>query len=154
MTKHAQLVLSDARMAAKELSETGLGSEDASTIRRRTVAVMALLRAVGNVLYEVDGPQGSAYLRQAIAEKWAEPKPPAIWAFIDGYRSALLKRYEHPETDFNLIIGTEYPVLIRQHPDFGELLFDTVVELSIQFWEDYLADVDRRAEMFRQRAEG
>ena len=140
-------------MAAKELSETGLGFEDASTIRRRTVAVMALLRAVGNVLNEVDGPQGSAYLRQAIAEKWAERKPP-IWEFIDGYRSALLKRYEQPETNFDLIMGTEYPVLVRQHPDFGELTFVTVVELSIQFWEAYLADVDRRAERYRQQAEG
>ena len=122
-------------MAAKELSETEHGFEDASTIRRRVVAVMALLRAVGNVLNEVDGPQGSADLRQAIAEKWAEPKPPPIWEFIDGYRSALLKRYEQPETNFDLIMGTEYPVLVRQHTDFGELSFVTVVELSIQFWE-------------------
>ena len=141
-------------MAANELSEIGFDVDDASMIRRRIVAVMALLRAVGNVLNEVDGPQDSGYLRQAIAEKWAEPKPPPIWEFIDGYRSALLKRYEQTETNFDLIIGTENPVLVRQHPDFGELSFVTVVELSVQFWEAYLADVDRRAEKYRQQAEG
>ncbi len=105
MTKHARLVLADAREAADELPDGTYTLGDESTIRRRTAAVMALLRAVGHVLNEVDGRHGSVHLRQAITGKWREPKP-KIRVFIDGQRNALLKRYEHADTDFDFVMGT------------------------------------------------
>ena len=66
MTARARLVLEDARAAA--------GPYDEATIRRRLVATMALLRAVGHVLKEVDSKSSQA-LNQAINEKWQEPRP-------------------------------------------------------------------------------
>ncbi len=152
MTERARLVLSDAKKAAEELPFGFSYTDDASTIRRRYVAVMALLRAVGNVLKDFDGERGPTYLQKAIAEQWQQPKPP-IWDFIDGNRAAVLKRYEHPDLDFDLIAGSDYSDL---YVDFGgadEISVNSLVGAAIRFWEGYLDDVDRLAEKYRQCAD-
>ena len=152
MTERARLVLSDAKAAAEELPRIFYDPGDESSIRRRYVAVMALLRAVGNVLNEVDGEQGPAHLQEAIAEQWRQPKPP-IWDFIDGSRAAVLKRYEHPYVDFDLVMGTEHAELFTDYDGIGEISVISLVEVAIRFWEDYHDDVDRLAEQYRQCAD-
>ncbi len=153
MTERARLVLSDAKEAAGELPRIGYDpGGDESTIRRRYVAVMALLRAVGNVLKDFDGERGPTHLQKAIAEQWQQPKPP-IWDFIDGSRAAVLKRYEHPDLDFDLVMGSDYADL---YVDFGgadEMSVNILVGVAIRFWEGYLDDVDRLAEKYRQCAD-
>ena len=152
MTERARLVLSDAKEAAEELPHGFSDPGDESTIRRRYVAVMALLRAVGNVLNEVDGEQGPAHLQEAIAEQWRQPKPP-IWDFIDGSRAAVLKRYEHPDLDFDLIMGSDYADLFIDFSGADEISVNGLVEMAIRFWEDHLDAVDRLAEKYRQCAD-
>ena len=152
MTERARLVLSDAKGAAEELPFGFSDTADASTIRRRYVAVMALLRAVGNVLNDFDGKRGPAHLQKAIAEQWLQPKPP-IWDFIDGNRAAVLKRYEHPELDFDMIGGSDYADLYVDYGGADEVSVNRLVEAALRFWEDHLDAVDRLAEKYRQCAD-
>ncbi len=101
---------------------------------------------------EVDGPNGLKHLRRAIAEKWRKPKPP-IWGFIDSYRNAVLRRYEHPDVDFDMVIGSEYPRLVVARSTtkpVGVIDIVELVDMALQFCEDYLDDVDRRAELYEQ----
>ena len=145
MTQHARFVLADAKEALMELPHYGTTSGDESTIRRRYVALMALLRAVGNVLHDVDRAQGPRHLQRAIDEKWLElnKKPPIIWDFIKDSRAAVLKRYELPEVDFDIIMGRSYPVLVTEGMDvFG------LSEGAIEFWEQYLDAVDNLADQY------
>ncbi len=75
MKLKARLVLEDAKEASKELPDySWQTSPDNSTVRRRWIAVMALLRAVGNVLDKVDG-NTNEFLRKAVKEKWRQDKP-------------------------------------------------------------------------------
>ncbi len=153
MTERARLVLSDAKEAAGELPRIGYDpGGDESTIRRRYVAVMALLRAVGNVLNDFDGKRGPAHLQKAIAEQWQQPKPP-IWDFISGYRAAVLKRYEHPYVDFDLVMGTEYAELFTDYDGIGEIPVISLIEEAIRFCEGHLDAVDQLAKKYRQCAD-
>jgi len=120
-------------------------SHDEATVRRRFVTTIALLRAVGNVLYDVDAKTSDAF-RKAIDEAWKKEKPPIFTNFIESYRNAVLKRYEHPEIDFDKIMGTLYPHLRAKYGDHIVPL-NTLVDKAIQYWEQYLDDVERRAEI-------
>ena len=108
---------------------------------------MALLRAVGHVLKEVDSKSSQA-LDRAINEKWQEPRPPIFTEFIDGYRAAILKRYEHPEIGFDKIMGTLYPRLYLEYEGVPHASVGYLIEEAIRFWEQYLNDVDRRASSY------
>lgn len=155
MTTRARLVLEDARAAATELPDYESGPHDEPTIRRRLVAVMALLRAVGNVLQDVDSKRSNA-LRRAVEEKWQElkqQKPVIFTEFIEGYRAAVLKRYEQPEIDFDKIMGTLYPRLLVQHGGAVGVSVNHLVEEAIRFWEQYLNDVDQLAAIYKREAQ-
>ena len=147
MELRARLVLEDLRAAAGELPERPEEPQDETTIRCRVVAIMALARAVGHVL-RYDDRKSSQAVRAAIDKKWQETqneKPP-IWSFISGYRAAIIKRYEHPDGDFEIIMGTEFSVLEVDLPAFGgPITFNGLVQMAINFWEDYLAEIERRA---------
>jgi len=147
MTIRARLVLEDAKAAAQELPEGQSGPRDESTIRRRLVATMALLRTVGNVLKDVDSKTSEA-LRRAIKEKWEQPKPLIFTEFIDGYRSAILKRYEQPEIEFDTIMGTLFPRLKVECGGLTGVSVTHLVNEAIKYWEKYLDDVERRASMY------
>lgn len=154
MTKHARLVLEDAKAAADELPSGESGPSDESTMRRRVVAVMALLRAVGNVLKDVDGRTSDA-LRRAVNEKWKEPKPLIFTEFIDGYRAAVLKRYQQPGIDFEIEMGTLFPRLyVQLAVDEGAVVFSLnyLVQVAIEYWEQYLDDVDRLTGIYESEA--
>ncbi len=147
MTEHARLVLSDAKDAIAELPPEGTHPGpvmDEATIRRRWVAAIALLRAVGNVLKEVDSYQ-NVFMAEAIRRKWEEPKPEIFTAVIDYYRSAMLKRYELPQIDYDVDMGKLYPRLGIDVNDTGPICLIYVMDKAIKFWEDYLDDVDRLA---------
>lgn len=144
MTSRARLVLEDVRAAAKELPRLQAGPHDEPTIRRRWIAVMALLRAVGHVLKEVDYKSSDA-LARAINQKWAEPKPIIHTEFIDKYRHAVIKRYEQPHVDFDKIMGTLYPRLNVEYDGRVGVSVNYLIEEAVRYWEDYLDDIDHRA---------
>jgi len=91
-TTHARLVLTDCEESLLELR-----AAQQETLRRRWLATMALLRAVGHVLHKVDGSKSSE-LRTAIDRKYSElrqtqPEPAIFWQFIELERNNLLKEY-------------------------------------------------------------
>ena len=93
MTAAARLVLDDCREALNELREDPTGS----LWRRRYVACIALLRAVGHVLNNVD-TKTSANHKAVIDARWQQqqntkPKPEVFWSFIENERNLLLKEY-------------------------------------------------------------
>ena len=68
--------------------------------RRRWVALVALLRAVGHVLEKVDGPVGCQARRQAIASGYQALKRTEIFNdFIESQRNSVLKEYEFPREE-------------------------------------------------------
>lgn len=87
-------------------------------------------------------------MRRAIDEKWQQPKPLIFQEFIEKNRNAVVKRYEHPETDFDKIMGTLYPRLVVQYQGKVGVLVDYLVEEAIKFWEEYLGDIDRLAHKY------
>jgi len=87
-------VLGDCREAVAELTDDLQGS----AFRRRWVTVVTLLRAVGHVLDNVDGPT-SPELRSAIDASWealkaTKPMPAIFWEVIDADRNLVLKQYQ------------------------------------------------------------
>ncbi len=144
MKLKARLVLEDAKEASKELPEYGgQTSPDNSTVRRRWIAVMALLRAVGHVLHKVDG-NTNEFLRKAVNEKWQD-RPIIFTEFIEKYRNAVLKRYEHPDISYEMIMGTLYPSYDVTIGDGSPIPINIAVSDAIQFWEDYLDDIEQLA---------
>lgn len=147
MTERARLVLEDARAVATELLSGCSSPHDESTMRRQVILIMALLRTVGHVLKEVDTKTSTALCR-AVEEKWKQPRPLMFTEFIDGYRAAVLKRYEQPEIDFDMEMGTLYPRLTIQYGGATGVSFDYLVQEAIKYWEQYLGDVDHLASMY------
>ena len=111
---------------------------------------MALLRTVGHVLKEVDTKTSKALCR-AVEEKWEQPRPLIFTEFIDGYRAAVLKRYEQPEIDFDTIAGALYPRLTIQYGGATGVSLNSLVQEAIKYWEQYLNDVDRLASMYESK---
>ena len=92
MTKHARQVLDDCRESILELR-----SAEMHTLRRRWVATIVLLWAVGHVLANVDRLSSPA-ARRVIDRKWKELNDPLapclIFAeFIDKERNNVVKAY-------------------------------------------------------------
>jgi len=92
MTQQARMVLADCEESLLELINSTQG-----TMRRRWVATVGLLRAVGHVLKNVDGKK-SVPLLDVIKEKFSElkgtePDPVIFWGFIENERNNVLKEY-------------------------------------------------------------
>jgi hypothetical protein len=120
MTATARLVLGDCEKALKELitcdcegivlggpgaTKTAIGSMR----RRRWVTVVALLRAVGHVLKNVDGEEDSK-LRKIIAVEWkalinGKPEPHIFWDFIENERNTIIKEYKFRSRTIGLGTG-------------------------------------------------
>lgn len=162
MTQRARLVLSDAEAALAELEECqNIAYADEGLLRRRYVALMALLRAVGNVLNDTDKPSAGAHLRRAIEKKWGElndAKPP-IFQFVTDVRSAVVKRYEMPENEPDIHMTMEYPRLTiapyglaksNGEKFFPGMLVVDVARLAVEFWRDYLNEVDELARSYEE----
>jgi hypothetical protein len=84
----ARTVLDDCREALAELNEDPLDGR----WRRRLVTVLALLRAVGHVLHEVDGKRDPR-LQAIIRQHWNHPPPSIFSDFIKRERDSILKEY-------------------------------------------------------------
>lgn len=163
MTTNARAVLQDCEAALGDLRSGATGL----LWRTRWVAAVALLRTVGHVLDKVDGRR-SPQLRTAVGAAYEElnrtrPEPRIFWQFIEEERNNLLKVYEfgvqqnvtlRPATPwFNLGTGeggsagggpTTYEHLVRGGQFAGQDPRE-VVQQAIDWWKEYLADVDRRA---------
>ncbi|MFC1509769.1 hypothetical protein ACFL60_08835 [Candidatus Omnitrophota bacterium] len=95
MTQHAKIVLQDAKYAISHHNDQ-LQSE---WFRISWISVVTLLRAVGNVLKNVDS-LSSPEMKRSINEKWEEinkskPEPKIFWEFIVKERNRFLKNYKH-----------------------------------------------------------
>jgi hypothetical protein len=165
---HARAVLSDCESAFAELR-----AANQETLRRRWLTMLALLRAVGHVLKNVDSDTSEAH-RRIILEKWKEmnatkPQYPAIlWGFIEQERNDVLKQYrfavrgnltiEIPTARPPLPVGTNYDAV---EPTFNvwpliSVRFEheepfVVVQQAVDFWREYLDDVDRRIAVAQQK---
>jgi hypothetical protein len=171
-TKARQAVL-DCEAALEDLRSGARGL----LWRTRWVAAVSLLRAVGDVLYKVDGERGSE-LRAAIDAEHAQlkataPEPQIFWGFIREERNNVLKAYQFSAgqsvtvrpggISFNLTTGEEdllfgpsgpttYDHVMRGGPFAGQDPRD-VVEHAIEWWGAYLDRVDARVEeLIRQRS--
>ena len=94
MTKAARTVLEDCRSAVAELT----AETSASTWRRRWVASVVLLRAVGHVLSKVDSEASRAH-HEVIGAWWngikaSKPAPEIFWLLIEQERNSILKEYQ------------------------------------------------------------
>ena len=150
MTMHARLVLEDAREAIKELPSGESGPYDEPTIWRRLVAAMALIRAVYDILWNLDA-KTSDTLHRAIQQKNKEPKDPIYYDFINDYRNAVIHHYKKPEVDFDVDMGTRYP---RLSVEYGGWVYplNYQFEEAIRFWEQYLNDIDKLTKQYEQES--
>lgn len=99
MTSAARLVLADCDEALQELidCDVDLDVNIGAMRRRRWMAVVALLRAVGHVLKNVDGAS-SPTLGKTIKAEWdavnkTKPEPHILWGFIENERNTVIKEY-------------------------------------------------------------
>ncbi len=147
MTAAARLVLDDCREALNELREDPTGS----LWRRRYVACIALLRAVGHVLGKVD-VKTSAKHKAAIDAWWqqqknTEPMPEVFWSFIENERNLLLKEYG-PVAGQNVTVfvgggrDPEYSYVMKDGPFKGVDPRKLVAD-AIDWWEGKLNAIDQ-----------
>ena len=162
-TRHARVVLSDCE---ESLLELRAASQD--TLRRRWVATITLLRAVGHVLLEEEPTQASSVARSVMRE---EPDAAIFWGFIKKERDTVLKTdrfavrgsvtiaFPPPGTSIpprsgNVGIatdplGTAYKTStftlhrLTDGPFAGEEPI-AVVQKAITFWHTRLDEIDRR----------
>ena len=99
MALAARLVLTDCEKALEELNDCDVDLETSLSPmrRRRWMAIVALLRAVGHVLKNVDGASNPT-LGRIIKAEWdavtkTKPKPYILWEFIENERNTVLKEY-------------------------------------------------------------
>lgn len=147
MTAAARLVLDDCREAVEELWNDPTGS----LWRRRYLACVALLRAVGHVLGNVD-VQISTKHKAAIVAWWQQqngtkPKPEIFWLFIDDERNLFLKTYG-PVAGQNVTIfvgggrDPEYTYVMKDGPFKGADPRNLINE-AINWWEGELDAIDQ-----------
>jgi hypothetical protein len=163
MTTRARDVLRDCEAALADLRSGPTGY----LWRTRWNAAISRLRTVGYALKNGDGER-SAALRAAVDAAWAEvvatkPEPIILWEFIDAERH----KVEH-ESEFgahqhvtarpgSLSINgatgesgsdpagpTTYEHVMGEGPFAGQDPRD-VVQQAIEWWRQYLDDLDRRA---------
>jgi hypothetical protein len=147
VTQHARVVLEDCRGALADLKDGVQGSE----WRRGYASAVALLRAVGHVLKNVDA-KASAEARNAIdaelrALKEHKAEYPIFWQFIEGERNNILKEYRFAAgQDVTVSLGgdpTTYAYPMKQGCFVGRDQRE-VIDEAIMFWEAHLKRVDAR----------
>jgi len=163
MTAAARLVLADCEDALRDLEE----SDSGPMWRRRWVAVLALLRAVGDVLDKVDGRANRRLAEVLKRERKqlaaSKPKPQIYWNFIRDERNFVLHEYKFRAFPYARGTGTELAVrsrvsgkmmiakgnndhelhitLLLDGPFKGQREVDVVAE-AIQWWKAYLDRID------------
>jgi hypothetical protein len=158
MTIHAREVLGDCERVLDVINA------DMSTElwRPRWAGLVALLRAVGHVLKEVDTKTSDA-AREVIESEWKklDPKPDIFSKFIKAERDNVLKAYEigarvnttvRPgAADLNLAPGeassapggpTTFDAFMRSGPFQGRDPLQLCRE-AIAFWHSHLDSIDR-----------
>ena len=148
MTRAAREVLEDCRVAVQQLG----GGTQGRAWRIQWVAAVVLLRAVGHVLNSVDGKVPK--YASAIADEWDElkrskPAPPIFWQFIETERNNIVKEYEiGAGQGVTVYVGQNRPhdthYLINVGPYQGREQREVLAE-AIAWWEQYLANIDKRA---------
>jgi hypothetical protein len=119
MPLRARVVLADCGAAYEELRQTA----DPDVFRRRWVAVVTLLRAVGNVLANVDSAQSAVHGR-VIRQYWrSDSKPEIFGAFIEHTRGSTIKQYRSGAfllVDPSTSPMSEYEVSVASETEGGE----------------------------------
>lgn len=114
MTVAARRVLADCEVVLEMLDD----ERDEQRWRVLWVGAVALLRAVGHVLWNVDGqtPQARAAMKAAY-ENWNKPEQPEhliFRDFVDKQRNNIVKEYR-----MNVLDSAEVPVVV--HSDVGSI---------------------------------
>jgi hypothetical protein len=116
--------------------------------RRRWVAAVALLRAVGHVLHKVDSKRSRAH-KLAIDAAWkrvsrSKPEPAILWGFIESERNGLLNEFRTDAGQgWNVHLGShaEATYEIASGPFKGRDQRDLLRD-AISWWENYLTLID------------
>jgi hypothetical protein len=145
MVLRARLALDDCRGAIREMHLGVQGSE----WRRRWIAAVALLRAVGYVLLTVDARQDEK-LGALVAGRWelltaTWPRPEIFWQFIEEDRALVLKEYEvRPGQGVRVDLGhgvVRYDYLISQGPFAGRDQREVLAE-AVLWWDAFLRGIE------------
>lgn len=164
MTVQARLVLSDCERLLAEIQK----DMPTELWRPRWAGLVALLRAVGHVLHNVDS-RDSGKAKQVIEARWndllkSKPEPKIFWEFIAKERNIVLKMYEvSAGVNVTARPGTIYLNLAtgQQHSSpSGPTTFDGFMRAghfagkdplvlcrdAIEFWRAYLDLIDLQLE--------
>ena len=144
MNIQARRVLDDCKDALQELTDDIVGSE----WRRRWVACIALLRAVGHVLKEVDGST-SCKMRSIIEKEWKLYEKDTIFeCFIKKERDNILKEYKFGAGQGVVIqIGAPTKSYNTYHMNTGHYKCSDprdVVRQAIEWWEQQLDKIEKQ----------
>lgn len=145
MNLRARAVLEDCRGALEDLNDRVQGNE----WRRRWVAMLALLRAVGHVLQSIDAKRDPKFA-EAINREWncllsSKPEPKIFWEFILQERNNIIKRYEihaGQGVTIDLTAGTavhNYPITAGPFSGKDQRV---VVRMAIDWWDNYLKRIE------------
>jgi len=167
MTAKARQVLSDCRAALALLE----GDTDNEAWRVHWAAAVALVRAVGHVLRNVDGVDARIRVAADAAHKrWtsSDPEHEIFREFIERERNNLLKEYRtdvHASTEVMLAIELTMqrtdggpPVLMREVGGIGENIYRPMIDgpwegddardvlsAAVEWWESELESIERAA---------
>lgn len=171
MTTAARLVLADCEQALQELKECDidLEKEIGSMRRRRWMAVVALLRAVGHVLRNVDR-ESSPTLAKIIDAEWnavkeTRPDPTILWGFIENERNTVLKEYKfrskrkaYATAVSSLTVSTETGNVVVKPNKFGDAEVRILTEApftgrhdiavvieAVEWWKAFLDKIDAQS---------
>jgi hypothetical protein len=150
MPLQARLVLEDCRGALADLRDGVQGDE----WRRRWVAALVLLRAVGHVLRNVDAGSDEK-VGAVIQEKWlalnrSKPEPQIFWHFIEEERNLILKEYAiraGQGVTIHLggpVVEATYSYPIREGA-FGGRDQREVIRTAIEWWDSYLKEIEAKS---------
>ena len=146
MKLHARTVLDDCRGALDDLDDKY--KVMGSLWRRRWVAALSLLRAVGHVLDKIDGQDPQ--LRSIIDASWSTKKRETIFSdFVKQERNQILKEYA-PSAGQSVTVRMGDPVdsVISYNMNNGSYAGrdprDVVAE-AIEWWDSYLDEIDDQA---------
>lgn len=145
MTLKAREVLSDCKSLLEDLYK----EQRSDLWRPRWAGLVALLRSVGHVLDKVDG-ENSPEARDVVDSAWQElnrrtPEPKIFWDFIEEERNNILKLYAFGPRG-NITIHPGGPTTFEFFMRSGEFKGKDPLQLcgeAIEFWEEYLADIDQ-----------
>ena len=150
MTTKARIVLDDCKVALSGFTEGIQGAE----WRIKWVSIVALLRAVGHVLKNVDNNRKiDPILSKIIEEQWellkkSKPMPEIFWEFIEKERNNILKQYEiGAGQGVTINLGNKvstYSYTVTSGPYKGRDQREVIRE-AIQWWEGYLDNIDKIA---------